>query len=268
MFEVLRNKFTNGESKHEVFVETVDENNLALGSRCPVHVKMSFSDDSFPQEMNGEIICPHFAKRHGSDEIVVTYTVKLLAEDGGILIEEGVAPNRIRYQYGLDRLRANLRRKYGTNKMMAIRTGSVGLPVRKRQVCLQQSTKCLKKKPVFVHAPASNVEKTYCPLSSLKVKSARNYPTKEVGKDGKHNQKSLDTLPPQNICKNGDCSCHEQKGCNGYCFKHYYFMLRNIKVEDNDDVKEQTEQTTKSDRMSVAPKQKTESSDLVDLTMD
>jgi hypothetical protein len=226
MCEVLRNSSPNTGSTHEVFVETVNENNLAFGSKCPVHVKMA-SEDSSSSEVNGEIICPHFSQHNENGGNIVTYTVKLLTGDGGILIEKGVSSDRIRYRYGLDQLRANLKGKRGPNTMMAIRTGSLGLPIRK--------TRCPTYKPVFVHLPPSCSRKTNnCKReASFKDLSPRGVlPPKAIAKSTKNHHSHQTTTSSHNICKTEDCNCFKQKGCSGYCFKHYYLMLRNNQIAD------------------------------------
>jgi hypothetical protein len=176
--------------------------------------------------VNGEIICPHFSQHNENGGNIVTYTVKLLMDDGGILIEEGVSSDRIRYRYGLDQLRANLKGKRGPNTMMAIRTGSLGLPMRK--------TRCPTYKPVFVHLPLSHSQKNNnCKReASFEDLSPRVLPPKAIPKSTKNHNSHQTIILSHNICKTEDCNCFKQKGCSGYCFKHYYLMLRNNQIAD------------------------------------
>ena len=83
--------------------------------------------------MVGEVLCPNVLRTH--QVITISYTIKVVMDDGGILIENGVSSDRIRYRFGLDQLRIDLNSSCIEQKrMMGIRTNAHGVPLRKRQV--------------------------------------------------------------------------------------------------------------------------------------
>jgi hypothetical protein len=128
VYEVLRNKSV----PEHACVDLVGENNLAYGSQCPVLVNMIASDKS-RKEMNGEIVSPCFTSNGEAGTSTVTYMVKLATDDGGILIEEKVSADRVRYRFGLDRLRAKLNENFNSTTSIGIRTSSIGLPLRRNK---------------------------------------------------------------------------------------------------------------------------------------
>lgn len=134
MFEIIRTHPSNG-TQQVCIIDTVDETNVAFGSRCPVLVKMIHTKygGSDGDMMVGEVLCPNVLRTH--QEITISYTIKVVMDDGGILIENGVSPDRIRYRFGLDQLRIDLNSSCIEQKrMMGIRTNAHGVPLRKRQV--------------------------------------------------------------------------------------------------------------------------------------
>lgn len=143
VYEVLRRVKYEGDNT-EIFVETVDVDSMAYGSGCLVLVKTQcICSTTNCNEMKGEIIIPHFSYQNG--KATISYTVKLIMNDGSILIEKGVSSERVQYRFGLDQLRKNLNTGH-CKKMVAIRTGSLGLPINKRRIVLHGANQNLKGK--------------------------------------------------------------------------------------------------------------------------
>jgi hypothetical protein len=137
VYEVLRNKNVLENGVKVVLVDFVDENNIAYGSQCPVHVKM-IADDTSSKEMNGEILSSCFTGNSKKGISTVTYKVKMLSDDGGVLVEENVSTDRVRYRFGLDQLRAKLNEDSNSTTSIGIRLSSAGLPLRRvRRKCKQ-----------------------------------------------------------------------------------------------------------------------------------
>lgn len=251
--EVIRFMNKDDGDSDEIFVETVDVNSMAYGSGCLVHVKTQCTNSTTNStEMKGEIIIPHFLYESG--KAMITYTVKLIMTDGSIIIENGVSPERIQYRFGLDRLRAKLKNEY-SNKMVAIRTGTLGLPMRKRRsVALEQNLKIKIKK--ILHIDNEEIAE-----SSETVR----YPNES--KNPKKSRRNCNSSP-LNIerCKHNTCSRYGQKEYEGYCFVHYYFLLKSKKNAQLK-LKEQTHNNTgTSSNTQCRNKSSTSETELVDLT--
>lgn len=223
-YEILRCNSVLKNSNGEVYVEMVEESNIAYGCKCPVHVKL-IDNSSTHTETDGEIISPHFNVSNVG-AIEVTYTVRLLINDGSFVIEQNVTSDRVQYKFGLDSLRSKLRFDPSSNKMVGIRTSPLGLPSIKSKA--QKIRLSVKPKPVFIHlVPTRNAVKpsqlTCAPSSSQIIGSASTSITFPKTATERCNE----------MCKRNNCSRHAQNGCEGHCYAHFYLLLRNGTKQPN-----------------------------------
>jgi hypothetical protein len=129
--EVVRNGRVNNEGVQEVFMETVDQNNISFGSGCPVDVINMCS------QLVGEVIGPNLADiRDGN--AAMSYAVKLFLSDGGIRVKDDVPASRIRYKFGLKQLLTQLRKECSSQRMIGIISNSSGVPMRKMSGAVQR----------------------------------------------------------------------------------------------------------------------------------
>ena len=214
--EVLHRNRNGGDT--EVIVEMVDQDRMAYGSGCLVHVKMpcTFSSSDC-KEMNGEIVCPNFPNNQNGDR-AITYTVKLFMSDGSISLENGIPSDRVRYRFGLDRLREKMKGDNSSKKMVGIRTSSLGLPVRKRRIdstCTHQvvKMKILRNNALF---------------SDQGSNGSSHSPDETTHSTGQTSHTEVSTKSTR--CKHQEgCSRKRQKGYEGYCFAHYFFLMQEKK---------------------------------------
>ncbi|KAL9179159.1 hypothetical protein ACHAXT_008449 [Thalassiosira profunda] len=102
----------------------VAEKDLAFAARCPVYVK---TEDGGKPEVEGEVLLVKPASGNHS----ILYTVMLSTGDA-IKVEEGVAPDRLRYRVQLQTLQSRLRNTRAASKCQkgfGIRTNKEGKPV-------------------------------------------------------------------------------------------------------------------------------------------
>ena len=220
IYDVMR-KNLSANSDQAIYVDSVYENNIAFGYGCPVHLQTRNSYSLC--ELPGEIIRPCFVSAENGD-VTIKYTVKISMDDGSLQIVEGVLANRLRYRFGLDTLRAKLRREcVSNNKMVGIRTGSLGFPLKRRrlQSCDSRSHTV---KTVFVHVPPvkqENMRETV----PVKVQKESDDNIAEQLVSSAFNASTINNKPVV-LCKNNGCHRHVKENCDGYCFAHYCFFTR------------------------------------------
>jgi hypothetical protein len=201
VYEVLRNKSV----PENVLVDLVDENNIAYGSQCPVLVNMIAADTSF-KEMNGEIISPCFTSNGEAGTSTVTYMVKLMTNDGEIIIEEKVSPDRVRYRFGLDCLRSKINENSSSTTSIGIRTSSVGLPLRRNRRKYEQHQ--IEERGIFEYLSFDETKRLN-PENRFQINKETHAQTKSA-------------LPEiRRLCTNEKCNFHAQDRCGGYCYAHY-----------------------------------------------
>lgn len=197
-FDIIR--YDHGACKNngrDVYIDEVEENSIAYGSRCPVHIKAVDTNSSAHSDAEGEIISPNFITSR-TGVVDVKYTVRLFMDDGSFEIEQNVTPDRVQYKFGLDVLQSKLQMETSSkNNMIGIRTSLLGIPSIKSKT--QNSHRGVKSKIKFIR-------------SSLRRNTQGN---------------AMERFEANNTCKSDKCVRHAQDGCDGYCFAHCYFALRN-----------------------------------------
>jgi hypothetical protein len=221
IYEVVRKHLsTKGSSERTIYVESVNEYNIAFGCGCPVYLQTKKSNFALC-EMRGEIIQPCFATGENG-KMTVTYMVKMTMDDGTIQIVDGVLQSSVRYRFGLDTLRATLRRQCLSNKMIGIRTGCHGLPLKKRK--LQDCNSTSKStETVLIHVSPSKKES----IASKRKKQ----PTAEMTQRGNFSEQLVSSAHNATInkaipCKNIGCHRQIHENCDGYCLAHHCFFAR------------------------------------------
>lgn len=205
VYEVLRNKNTPGSGIKIVSVDFVGENNIAYGSQCPVHVK-TVVDETSCKEMNGEIISPCFTEKGKAGSSTLTYIVKMTSGDGGILIEENVSADRVRYRFGLDQIRAKLNEKCNSATSIGIRTSSLGLPLRRIRRKYER------------HIQNTVISQ---PLSCDQTTSKNSNDRLRIDKKSWSVQKSASS-ENLTLCAHENCNFRAQENYGRYCFAHYH----------------------------------------------
>jgi hypothetical protein len=118
---------------------TIVEEEIAFAVRCPVLVRMKDNEDGDTTEIGGEIInvTPAVRGRRG-EKGMFCYSVLITTDEGGVLMEQDVVPERIRYRYSLEALQYSIREvtssssHRGKRKAFGIRSnGGQHEPIRK-----------------------------------------------------------------------------------------------------------------------------------------
>lgn len=174
--------------------------------------------------------------------------------DEGMLIEENVSADRVRYRFGLDEIRAKLNEKSDSTTSRAIRTSSCGLPLRRiRRKCEQ----CLTDNTIICQ-----------PLSFDQTKPTSSKNRSRINKNSCSEQKSAHSKN-RALCVHENCNFHAQENCKGYCFAHYHKLCsgkqKQTKFRDASLKSERTEKTVVDEESKELLQSKPE---IVDLTED